>query len=152
MAWTSCRRAHAARTSFASTPDAAATSTLDGARPRSTNRRYVTLRTLRSPSFTRDNLTTNHHSRRAGRDALATVAGTNGGRLPEPVVKSEQPAGDLSDASLEVGLGPSDPSRRAWVLDAIACIDADARRSADTHLVTFPLPPDWGIDLYLKDE
>jgi cysteine synthase A len=44
------------------------------------------------------------------------------------------------------------PSARAWALDAIACIEADARRSADTHLVTFPLPPSWGIDLYLKDE
>ena len=41
---------------------------------------------------------------------------------------------------------------RAWVLDAIACIEADLRRSADTHLVTFPLPSAWGIDLYLKDE
>src|SRR4249920_3514437 len=41
---------------------------------------------------------------------------------------------------------------RAWVLDAIACIEADLRRSADTHLVTFPLPAAWGIDLYLKDE
>jgi cysteine synthase len=41
---------------------------------------------------------------------------------------------------------------RAWALDAIGCIEADARRSADTHLVTFPLPPAWGIDLYLKDE
>jgi cysteine synthase len=46
----------------------------------------------------------------------------------------------------------SGPSGRAWALDAIACIEADARRSADTHLVTFQLPPAWGIDLYLKDE
>src|SRR6187549_2550196 len=44
------------------------------------------------------------------------------------------------------------PSSRPWALDAIACIEADARRSADTHLVTFPLPPAWNIDLYLKDE
>jgi cysteine synthase A len=44
------------------------------------------------------------------------------------------------------------PSTRAWALDAIASIEADMRRSADTHLVTFPLPPAWGIDLYLKDE
>ena len=29
---------------------------------------------------------------------------------------------------------------------------ADANRSADTHLLPFPLPVDWGIDLYLKDE
>ena len=31
-------------------------------------------------------------------------------------------------------------------------IDADANRSTDTHLHVFPLPEDWGIDLYLKDE
>ncbi len=46
----------------------------------------------------------------------------------------------------------SGPHDRAWVIDAIACIEADLRRSADTHLVTFPLPAAWGIDLYLKDE
>jgi cysteine synthase A len=48
----------------------------------------------------------------------------------------------------------SGPGRRSrtWALDAIASIEADARRSADTHLVTFPLPRGWGIDLYLKDE
>jgi cysteine synthase len=44
------------------------------------------------------------------------------------------------------------PSTRAWSVDAIASIESDMRRSADTHLVTFPLPPTWGIDLYLKDE
>ncbi|HET6549683.1 MAG TPA: PLP-dependent cysteine synthase family protein [Solirubrobacter sp.] len=31
-------------------------------------------------------------------------------------------------------------------------MDADANRSADTHLHVFPLPGDWGVDLYLKDE
>lgn len=41
---------------------------------------------------------------------------------------------------------------RAWVQDAIRIIEADANRSADTHLHVFPLPPEWGIDLYLKDE
>lgn len=41
---------------------------------------------------------------------------------------------------------------RTWVTDAIAKVSADANRSADTHLLTFPLPPHWGIDLYLKDE
>ncbi len=46
----------------------------------------------------------------------------------------------------------SEPHDREWVIEAIACIEADLRRSADTHLVTFPLPPAWGIDLYLKDE
>jgi len=46
----------------------------------------------------------------------------------------------------------SAPHDRTWVIAAIACIEADLRRSADTHLVTFPLPSTWGIDLYLKDE
>jgi cysteine synthase len=31
-------------------------------------------------------------------------------------------------------------------------VEADARRSADTHLHVFPMPPAWGVDLYLKDE
>ncbi|GAB17891.1 putative lyase [Gordonia effusa NBRC 100432] len=51
---------------------------------------------------------------------------------------------------------------RGWSENAVRLIDADARRSADTHLLRFPLP-DWshwvddggrtvGVDLYLKDE
>ena len=31
-------------------------------------------------------------------------------------------------------------------------MEADANRSADTHLVPFPLPPSWSVELYLKDE
>jgi cysteine synthase A len=46
----------------------------------------------------------------------------------------------------------SDPARRAWVDRAVAAVEADAHRSADTHLLTYPLPADWGVDLYLKDE
>jgi cysteine synthase len=45
-----------------------------------------------------------------------------------------------------------DAAARAWVTDAIAAVEADANRSADTHLLPFPLPRDWGVDLYLKDE
>lgn len=41
---------------------------------------------------------------------------------------------------------------RSWVQEAIRRIEADANRSADTHLHVFPLPPEWGVDLYLKDE
>ncbi|HEY2057711.1 PLP-dependent cysteine synthase family protein [Amycolatopsis sp. NBC_01480] len=41
---------------------------------------------------------------------------------------------------------------RAWVREAVRIIEADANRSADTHLHVFPLPPEWGVDLYLKDE
>src|ERR1051326_6652626 len=40
----------------------------------------------------------------------------------------------------------------AWVAEAIRKVEADANRSADTHLHVFPLPPDWAIELYLKDE
>jgi cysteine synthase A len=41
---------------------------------------------------------------------------------------------------------------REWVDEAVRRIDADANRSADTHLHVFPLRAEWGIDLYLKDE
>ena len=41
---------------------------------------------------------------------------------------------------------------REWSNDAVRRIEADANRSADTHLHVFPLPAEWGIDLYLKDE
>ncbi len=44
------------------------------------------------------------------------------------------------------------PQTRAWVDEAIRRVEADANRSADTHLHVFPLPADWGIELYLKDE
>lgn len=40
---------------------------------------------------------------------------------------------------------------RAWIAEAIRRVDADANRSADTHLHVLPIPVD-GIDLYLKDE
>ncbi|TNH23847.1 PLP-dependent cysteine synthase family protein [Micromonospora orduensis] len=45
-----------------------------------------------------------------------------------------------------------DEASRTWVTEAIATVEADANRSADTHLLPFPLPRAWGIDLYLKDE
>ena len=45
-----------------------------------------------------------------------------------------------------------DPALRAWLVESIRRLDADAQRSADTHLVRSPLPERWGIDLYLKDE
>lgn len=43
---------------------------------------------------------------------------------------------------------------RTWEHDAIARIEADFQRSADTHLIALPLPgfARHGIDLYLKDE
>jgi cysteine synthase len=54
---------------------------------------------------------------------------------------------------------PSSATRsqpRQWVDNAVRLIEADARRSADTHLLRYPLPSAWcgGVDvaLYLKDE
>ena len=44
------------------------------------------------------------------------------------------------------------PGSREWANEAVRRIDADANRSADTHLHVFPLPAEWGVDLYLKDE
>jgi cysteine synthase len=41
---------------------------------------------------------------------------------------------------------------REWVAEAIRLVEADANRSADTHLHVFPLPPEWGVQVYLKDE
>jgi cysteine synthase A len=47
---------------------------------------------------------------------------------------------------------PASGDTRAWVSEAVRLLEADANRSADTHLHVFPLPAGWGIDLYLKDE
>jgi cysteine synthase A len=49
---------------------------------------------------------------------------------------------------------------RSWVDKAVSLIEADARRSADTHLLRYPLPLAWcdelpsecDVQLYLKDE
>jgi cysteine synthase len=45
---------------------------------------------------------------------------------------------------------------REWVDNAVRLIEADARRSADTHLLRYPLPAAWcdkvDVQLYLKDE
>ncbi|MFL5864294.1 MAG: PLP-dependent cysteine synthase family protein [Solirubrobacteraceae bacterium] len=48
------------------------------------------------------------------------------------------------------GQGPV--ALRGWANEAVRRIEADANRSADTHLHIFPLPEHWGVDLYLKDE
>jgi cysteine synthase A len=47
---------------------------------------------------------------------------------------------------------PGKPASRDWVNGAVAAIEADQRRSADTHLWKLDLPALPGIDLYLKDE
>lgn len=51
---------------------------------------------------------------------------------------------DRTDTSCQAG--------RGWIHEAIERVEADRNRSADTHLFPIPLPRDWGVDLYLKDE
>ncbi len=41
--------------------------------------------------------------------------------------------------------------QRAWIAEAVRVVEADANRSADTHLHAVALPTA-GVDLYLKDE
>ncbi len=41
---------------------------------------------------------------------------------------------------------------RRRVDEVVRRVEADANRSADTHLLAFPLPRAWGVDLYLKGE
>lgn len=41
---------------------------------------------------------------------------------------------------------------RAWADEAVRRINAENNRSADTHLYSVPLPEQWGVQLYLKDE
>ena len=49
-------------------------------------------------------------------------------------------------------LDRSSSAFRAWCDEAMRKVEADANRSADTHLVKLELPPGWQIDLYFKDE
>lgn len=48
--------------------------------------------------------------------------------------------------------GANAPCCRKWADEAVARIEADSHRSADTHLWKLPLPALTGIDIYLKDE
>lgn len=50
-------------------------------------------------------------------------------------------------------LNPAGPAyRRGWVDEAVAAIEADQCRTADTHLIRLIVPALSGIDIYLKDE
>ncbi|MBW8856756.1 MAG: pyridoxal-phosphate dependent enzyme, partial [Bradyrhizobium sp.] len=50
-------------------------------------------------------------------------------------------------------LNPAGPTyRRGWVDEAVAAIEADQCRTADTHLIRLIVPALSGIDIYLKDE
>jgi cysteine synthase A len=67
--------------------------------------------------------------------------------MPDRPERPERPA----QAAL-VDVRPPQPTDRAWLDEAVRRIQADANRSADTHLVHVPLPGLPEIDLYLKDE
>ncbi len=54
----------------------------------------------------------------------------------------------MSPATTSVARGPD----RAWVAEAVRRVEADANRSADTHLHVLPLPGPPGVEVYLKDE
>lgn len=63
-----------------------------------------------------------------------------------------------ADTAAAPGTVIQDRSRaRMWADDAVRLIEADAQRSADTHLLRYPLPESWPgsparIQVYLKDE
>lgn len=57
-----------------------------------------------------------------------------------------------SQARALVDVTPAEPTDRAWLDEAVRRIQADANRSADTHLVHVPVPGIPDVDLYLKDE
>ncbi len=51
-----------------------------------------------------------------------------------------------------IDIVPARRADRAWIAERVRRLQADARRSADTHLVRVALPDGWDVDLYLKDE
>ncbi|CAG6399302.1 PLP-dependent cysteine synthase family protein [Streptomyces cocklensis] len=67
---------------------------------------------------------------------------------PEPKPHAARPHTPAQEADVD----RSDLAYRRWLSEAVGKVQADANRSADTHLLSVPLPADWGIDLYLKDE
>ena len=98
-------------------------------------------------------------ARRARHHLAALLLGHRGRRRPRPAGasarRSEQRVRDHAGVTAAPGpadVDRSDPAGRAWVDRAVAAVEADARRSADTHLLVYPLPPEWGVELYLKDE
>ncbi|QGN57888.1 PLP-dependent cysteine synthase family protein [Nostocoides sp. HKS02] len=58
----------------------------------------------------------------------------------------------MTQAPHLVDVHASEPVDRSWLDEAVRRIQADANRSADTHLVHLPIPGLPDVDLYLKDE
>ncbi|NLU73579.1 PLP-dependent cysteine synthase family protein [Streptomyces sp. HNM0575] len=80
--------------------------------------------------------------------AAETVAGSAAG----PDAAGLAPLSAPSRCAATLDVDRSDPEYRAWLKEAVRKVQADSNRSADTHLLSFPLPERWGVDLYLKDE
>jgi cysteine synthase len=79
---------------------------------------------------------------------------TTGQPAPEPAAATVAgtPLAAPSPGTATLDVDRSDPEYRAWLKEAVRKVQADSNRSADTHLLSFPLPEQWGVDLYLKDE
>jgi len=58
----------------------------------------------------------------------------------------------MPDGPAPTDARPQRPTDRSWLDEAVRRIQADANRSADTHLVHVPVPGLPGVDVYLKDE
>jgi cysteine synthase len=72
--------------------------------------------------------------------------------IPRRMASAPEPGiGDTARVTTPVN-GRERLGSREWANEAVRRVEADANRSADTHLHVFPLPAEWGIDLYLKDE
>lgn len=89
-------------------------------------------------------------SARAGTTLAARSAAGCARLCPDPEEMPMTP--DPCAAPPHPDVDRSDPGVRRWVADAIQAVQADANRTADTHLLPLRLPAEWGISLYLKDE
>lgn len=85
---------------------------------------------------------------------IGPVSTTDPGPVPEHAQAAAVEAGTppVGEAVATVDVDRSDAHYRSWLKEAVRKVHADNNRSADTHLLAFPLPEEWGIDLYLKDE
>jgi cysteine synthase A len=61
-----------------------------------------------------------------------------------------RPVGQDGDGATDVDR--FDAADRSWVAWAVSVLEAEARRTADTHLLKLPLSGSWCVDVYLKDE
>ena len=77
---------------------------------------------------------------------------TSSDQTSSPRVRSAADSIHTASTTATIDVDRSDSGYRDWLKEAVRKVQADANRSADTHLLLFPLPESWGIDLYLKDE